>query len=350
MFARTAIAGVRLSRVGIRNLATKTKPNNNGFKGLKVAAGTAGAGTVTIALLGFGQSTPNWKQIREDLSDLINDDNVVNPSVDDGVQGSGGFIAPMLLRLAWHCSGTWCKSALNGGSDGGTMRFKPECDHGGNAGLGIARDLLEPIKKKHPNVTYADLYILAGVVAVEEMGGPKVTFRWGRSDATEPKDPKDDPRFSPDGRLPDGDKHASHLRDIFYRMGFDDRGIVALSGAHAVGRCHTDRSGFWGPWTHAESTLSNEYFRLMFEEKWTPKKTHKGNEWKGPPQFENKDGDLMMLSTDLALVEDPGFKVWAEKYYKDEDLFFKDFAQYYQQLNELGCKTLYNEYPWYQFW
>ena len=41
-----------------------------------------------------------------------------------------------------------------------------------------------------------------------------------------------------------------------------------------------------------------------------------GNEWKGPPQFENKDGDLMMLSTDLALVEDPGFKVWAEKYYK----------------------------------
>ena len=45
---------------------------------------------------------------------------------------------------------------------------------GGNAGLGIARNLLEPIKAKHPNVTYADLYILAGVVAIEEMGGPKV--------------------------------------------------------------------------------------------------------------------------------------------------------------------------------
>ena len=47
------------------------------------------------------------------------------------------------------------------------MRFKPECDHGGNAGLGIARKLLEPIKAKYPNVSYADLYILAGVVAVE---------------------------------------------------------------------------------------------------------------------------------------------------------------------------------------
>ena len=86
-------------------------------------------------------------------------------------------MAPLMLRLAWHCSGTWCKTALNGGSDGATMRFKPECDHGGNAGLGIARDLLEPIKAKHPNVSYADLYILAGVVAVEEMGGPKVRFQ-----------------------------------------------------------------------------------------------------------------------------------------------------------------------------
>ena len=65
-----------------------------------------------------------------------------------------------------------------------------------------------------------------------------------------------DARFSPDGRLPDGAKDTKtetiqHLRDIFYRMGFDDQAIVALSGAHAVGRCHTDRSGFWGPWTYA---------------------------------------------------------------------------------------------------
>ncbi len=168
--------------------------------------------------------------MREDLADLINDDKVLNPSVDEGVQGGGGYVAPMLLRLAWHCSGTWCKSAQNGGSDGATMRFKPECDHGGNAGLGIARNLLEPIKAKYPDVSYADLYILAGIVAIEEMGGPKVGFRWGRSDADGPKDPKEDARFSPDGRLPDGDKHAAHLRDIFYRMGFDDRGIVALSG------------------------------------------------------------------------------------------------------------------------
>ena len=62
-----------------------------------------------------------------------------------------------------------------------------------------------------------------------------------------------------------------------------------------MGRCHTDRSGFWGPWTYAESTLSTEYYRLMFEEKWTPKKTHKGQKWNGPPQFENKEGKKLLL-------------------------------------------------------
>jgi hypothetical protein len=54
----------------------------------------------------------------------------------------------------------------------------------------------------------------------------------------------------PDGRLPNADMGsdvatAQHLRDIFYRMGFDDCEIVALSGAHAIGRCHEDASGYW---------------------------------------------------------------------------------------------------------
>merc|ERR1719322_667700 len=77
----------------------------------------------------------------------------------------------------------------------------------------------------------------------------------------------------------------------------------------------------------------------MFEEKWTPKKTHKGKKWNGPPQFENPEGDLMMLSTDLALVNDPKFRVWAEKYYKDEELWFKDFAKYYNNLMNWDAKT-----------
>ena len=80
---------------------------------------------------------------------------------------------------------------------------------------------------------------------------------------------------------------------------------VALSGAHALGRCHADRSGFVGPWTRAPTTFSNDYFRLLVEEKWSPKTAPNG-----ATQFVNaaSGGDLMMLKSDMTLVEDAKFK------------------------------------------
>ena len=98
------------------------------------------------------------------------------------------------------------------------------------------------------------------------MGGPEIPFRFGRVDETDGK------KSPPDGRLPDADKGngpdaglAQHLRDIFYRMGFNDQDIVALSGAHALGRVHEDASGYWGPWTRAEtSKLILSFFYFFF--------------------------------------------------------------------------------------
>ena len=63
------------------------------------------------------------------------------------------------------------------------MRFAPESGHGANAGLDVAREKLEPIKAKHPWITYSDLWILAAICAIQEMGGPKIPFRPGRKDA-----------------------------------------------------------------------------------------------------------------------------------------------------------------------
>jgi hypothetical protein len=113
------------------------------------------------------------------------------------------------------------------------------------------------------------------------------------------------------------------MQDIFGRMGFTDQEMVALLGAHAMGRCHTDRSGYWGPWTNAETTFSNEYFRLLVEERWSPKVTHNGKPWTGPDQFEDASGTLMMLPVDIALLAEPAFKKHVLKYAKDEDAFFQ---------------------------
>jgi cytochrome c peroxidase len=76
-----------------------------------------------------------------------------------------------LIRLAWHASGTYSAHSKTGGSSGAGMRFAPEAEWGANAGLKGTRDFLESIKKKH-GLSYGDTWTLAGVTAVEMMGGP----------------------------------------------------------------------------------------------------------------------------------------------------------------------------------
>ncbi|KAL8932205.1 MAG: hypothetical protein Q9211_006457 [Gyalolechia sp. 1 TL-2023] len=240
---------------------------------------------------------------------------------DDYDDGSYG---PVIVRLAWHCSGTYDKETGTGGSNGATMRFAPEGDHGANAGLKAARDFLEPVKQQFPWITYSDLWTLAGVCAIQEMQGPVVPWRPGRTD-------RDVSMCTPDGRLPDGSKEQSHLRAIFGRMGFDDREIVALSGAHALGRCHTDRSGFDGPWTFSPTVVSNDYFRLLLSEKWNWRK------WNGPKQYQDvASKSLMMLPTDMALIQDKEFKKHVERYAKDDQAFFNEFRDVLVKLFELG--------------
>lgn len=309
------------------------------------AAGMAGLSSVHC----LSPAKPDWPKIKQALEKLYEDEGALNPSIDaaEGAAGGGGFVAPMMVRLAWHSAGSYNKKDGSGGTDGGTIRFEPEINHGGNAGLKHAIALLEPIKKANPAASWADLIVYAGCVAVESMGGPEIGFTPGRTDAPQPNvSPSKDKRFTPDDRLPDAAQGADHLRHVFNRMGFDDREIVALSGAHAVGRCHTDRSGFWGPWKYGENAFSNEYYTFLLEKTWTPKKTHDRSSahcpvagaWKGPLQYEADGGALMMLPTDLALVQDVQFKKYVEMYSKDEELFFRDFAKAYQKLLELGCK------------
>ncbi|XP_072957431.1 probable L-ascorbate peroxidase 3, peroxisomal [Typha angustifolia] len=218
---------------------------------------------------------------------------------------SSNKCAPIMLRLAWHDAGTYDVKTKTGGPNG-SIRLMAEYSHGSNSGLKIAIDLLEPAKQKHPKITYADLYQLAGVVAIEVTGGPTIDFVPGRKDSSScPKE----------GRLPDANKGALHLREVFYRMGLSDKDIVALSGGHTLGRAHKDRSGFEGAWTRDPLKFDNSYFKQLLKEE--------------------ADG-LLKLPTDKALVQDPQFRPYVELYAKDEDAFFSDYAESHKKLSELG--------------
>ncbi|KAL5557245.1 hypothetical protein UlMin_039481 [Ulmus minor] len=108
---------------------------------------------------------------------------------------------------------------------------------------------------------------------------------------------------------------APDLRDIFYRMGLSDKDIVALSGVHTLGRAHPERSGFDGPWTVEPLKFDNSYFVELLKGVSEP---------------------LLKLPTDNALLDDPKFHPYVELYAKDEDAFFKDYAESHKKLSELG--------------
>ncbi|KIJ49508.1 class II peroxidase [Sphaerobolus stellatus SS14] len=261
----------------------------------------------------FTPTKEDYQKVYNTIASMLDADDY-----DDGSYG------PVLVRLAWHSSGTYDKNDNTGGSNYATMRFSPEALHGANNGLNVARDLMEKVKQQYPWISYGDLWTLAGVVAIQEMAGPKVPWRAGRIDGYE----KD---VTPDGRLPDAAQGQDHLRNIFYRMGFNDQEIVALSGAHALGRCHKDRSGFDGPWTFSPTTFTNDFYTLLLNEKWVWRK------WNGPKQLaDKKTGSLMMLPTDYVLTQDKSFKKWVQAYAADEQAFFNDFSKTFAKLLELG--------------
>lgn len=114
------------------------------LSGLAAAAGGAG-GWYYLQNNSAGATPKVFTPKFEDYQAVYNEIASRLEEKDDYDDGSYG---PVLLRLAWHCSGTYDKETGTGGSNGATMRFAPEADHGANAGLKAARDFLEPVKRK----------------------------------------------------------------------------------------------------------------------------------------------------------------------------------------------------------
>lgn len=264
----------------------------------------------------FASDPDQLKSAREDIKELL----------------KTKFCHPLLIRLGWHDAGTYNKNIeewpQRGGANG-SLRFEVELKHGANAGLVNALKLLQPIKDKYSGVTYADLFQLASATAVEEAGGPKIPMKYGRVDVTGPE------QCPEEGRLPDAGppSPADHLRQVFYRMGLNDKEIVALSGAHTLGRSRPDRSG----WGKPETKYTKDGPGAPGGQSWTAQWLKFDNSYFKDIK-EKKDEDLLVLPTDAALFDDPSFKVYAEKYAVDQEAFFKDYAEAHAKLSNLGAK------------
>ena len=187
-----------------------------------------------------------------------------------------GHYGPLFIRLAWHSAGSYRIHDGRGGARNGSLRFPPRINWPDNVGLDKAIRLLWPVKKKYGRkLSWADLIVLAGTVALEDMGVKILGFSLGREDIYEPDESPDwgeeeemltgEKRFeggelkkpyaatemgliyvNPEGPggNPDPLESAREIRLAFARMGMNDEETVALiAGGHAFGKCHGAGSG-----------------------------------------------------------------------------------------------------------
>jgi catalase (peroxidase I) len=217
----------------------------------------------------------NISALTSEMEELLTDSKACWPADEYNNQGHYG---PLFVRLAWHCSGSFRKTDGKGGCGGGRMRFEPERSWEDNTNLDKARALLYPLKEKYGDaLTWGDLFITAGTVALRNMGTPIKQLCFGRIDdpdgteslplgpgkvqeAAAPCNPHNgqcnEPLgattlgliyVNPEGPVltaggtptPDPKKSLADVRSTFERMGANDRRTVALiGGGHAFGKTH----------------------------------------------------------------------------------------------------------------
>ncbi|MEL6573340.1 MAG: catalase/peroxidase HPI [Pseudomonadota bacterium] len=211
----------------------------------------------------------DYKALKDDLTALMTDSQ-------DWWPADYGHYGPFFVRMAWHSAGTYRTADGRGGGGAGQQRFAPLNSWPDNGNLDKARRLLWPIKEKYGNqISWADLFLLTGNVAMESMGHKTFGFGGGRADTWAPEEDVywgseeiwleeaggENSRYSgerdlenplaavqmgliyvnpegPDGN-PDPLKSAFDIRDTFGRMGMDDAETVALvAGGHTFGKAH----------------------------------------------------------------------------------------------------------------
>ena len=299
----------------------------------------------------------DYAAVKRDLTALMTDSQPWWPA-------DYGHYGPFFIRMAWHSAGTYRTGDGRGGSSSGSQRFAPLNSWPDNANLDKARRLLWPIKQKYgAKLSWADLMILTGNVAIESMGGPVFGFGGGRADIWEPEKDiywgteeqwvgheENQTRIQPDkemaledplaaiqmgliyvnpegpGGNPDPIQSGRDIRETFARMGMNDEETVALTaGGHTFGKCHgagdaskvgaepegSDIAQQGLGWTSShESGVGDHTITSGLEGAWTPT----------PIQW-TMNYFHMLLDYDYELVRSPaGAKQWQPINQKPEDM------------------------------
>ncbi len=341
----------------------------------------------------------DFEAVKKDVNDVLT-------TSQDWWPADYGNYGPLFIRMAWHSAGTYRTIDGRGGAGGGQQRFDPLNSWPDNANLDKARRLLWPVKQKYgKKLSWADLIILAGNVAMENMGFKTLGFAGGRADDWEADlvywGPEtkwlEGKRRGKDGKLkkplgavqmgliyvnpegpggnPDPLLAAKSIRESFGRMAMDDEETVALiAGGHSFGKAHgahspskyvgaepggaaieeqgfgwknsygkgnaedTVTSGLEGAWTSTPAKWSHMFFHNLFTHEWVQTKSPAGaTQWipandvasKSVPDahIEGKYHAPIMLTTDLALKEDPIYRKISKRFYENPAEFADAFAR-----------------------
>ncbi|MGW5203013.1 catalase/peroxidase HPI [Streptomyces spiralis] len=350
-----------------------------------------------------------------DLDALAHDIDELLTTSQDWWPADFGHYGPLVLRMAWHCAGTYRAGDGRGGASRGMQRFAPTNSWPDNRNLDKARRLLWPVKQKYGRkISWADLMVFAGNRALEAMGFTTFGFAGGREDVWESDE---DVYWGPErtwlgderhtgvrdleeplaademgliyvdpqgpGTLPDPIAAARAIRITFRRMGMNDEETVALiAGGHTFGKTHgaadpnrylsaepesapiedqglgwrnsygtgkgpdTISIGLEGIWTPTPTTWDNSFLETLFAYKWDVELSPAGL-WQWIPRDGEGEGTVpdahdpskthhpTMLTTDLALQEDPVYEPIARRFLANPDQLADAFARAWFKLTHI---------------
>jgi len=257
-----------------------------------------------------------------------------------------------LVRLAFHDSGTFVQQGNLYRACGWLNYSDP-----GNSGLSTFQNQLEPLYPPHMSyVSKADFWVAAAYTVIEDAGGPTIPFMGGRVDCTNAT------AYKPAGLLPNPEGNWTAVTDVFVtRMGLTETDIIALLGAHVLGRCKYQNTGYEGYWVGNPNRFTNGFYSLLLNTQWFFTTTMNGtHQWQTLINNNVNNEPSVMLNTDMAMrfgnvgvgascnmtnntatcADNTLTLSTITKYANNQSEFFTDFVTAYSKLTSRGYTNL----------